>query len=181
MKKEKETRREENNNVNVMAAYSFENIYLQIASVKVKASDGENFETLLYYKNTLIRLDYAQKLKLNAVKTFTTVKESGGLIKVNEVFLKIFDDEQENALCIPVLFTITKNMFKMPTQKLRKSSKFVLEGYHYLKGIKLANVPPSELTLFVGSNAPEAFMQLELRRGMQYQQCAIKTPLVTHW
>ena len=29
MKKEKETRRrEENNNVNVMAAYSFENIYL---------------------------------------------------------------------------------------------------------------------------------------------------------
>ena len=47
MKKEKENRREENNNVNVMAEYSFENIYLQIASVKVKASDGENFETLL--------------------------------------------------------------------------------------------------------------------------------------
>ena len=181
MKKEKETRREENNNVNVMAAYSFENIYLQIASVKVKAGDGENFETLLYYKNTLIRLDYSNKLKLNAVKTFTTVKESGGPVKVNEVFLKIFDDEQENALCIPVLFTITKNMFKMPTQKLRKSSKFVLEGYHYLKGIKLANVPLSELTVFVGSNAPDAFMQLELRRGMEYQQCAIKTPLVTHW
>ena len=104
MEKEKETRREENNNVNVMAAYSFENIYLQIASVKVKAGDEENFETLLYYKNTLIRLDYANKLKLNAVKTFTTVKESGGPVKVNEVFLKIFDDEQENALCIPVLF-----------------------------------------------------------------------------
>ena len=126
-------------------------------------------------------MDYANKLKLNAVKTFTAVTESGEPIKVNEVFLKISDDEQEHALCIPVAFTITKNMVKMPTQKLCKSSKFVLEGYHYLKGIKLADAPPSELTVLVGSNAPDAFMQLEQRRGMQYQQCAIKMPLVTHW
>ena len=126
-------------------------------------------------------MDYANKLKLNAVETLPTVKERGEPIKVNEVFLKIFDDKQENTLCIPVAFTITKNMFEMPTQKLRKSSTFVLEGYHYLKGIKLADLPPSQLIVLVESNAPDAFMQLELRRGMQYQQCAIKTPLVTHW
>ena len=151
MKKEKETRRKENNNVNVMAA------------------------------NTLIRVDYSNKLKLNAVKTLATVTERGEPIKVNDVFLKIFDDKQENTLCIPVAFTITKNMFKMPTQKLRKSLTFVLEAYLYLKGIKLADVPPSQLTVLVGSNGPDTFMQLELRRGMQYQQCAIKTPLVTQW
>ena len=126
-------------------------------------------------------MDYANKLKLNAVETLPTVKERGEPIKVNEVFLKIFDDKQENTLCIPVAFTITKNMFEMPTQKLRKSSTFVLEGYHYSKGIKLADLPPSQLIVLVESNAPDAFMQLELRRGMQYQQCAIKTPLVTHW
>ena len=55
-------------------------------------------------------MDYANKLKLNAVKTFTAVTESGVPIKVNEVFLKISDDEQENALCILVAFTITKNV-----------------------------------------------------------------------
>ena len=75
----------------------------------------------------------------------------------------------------------TKNVFKKPTQKLSKSSKFVLEGYCYFKGIKLVDVPPSELTVLVGSNAHDAFMQLELRRGMQYPQCAIKMPLVTLW
>ena len=92
------------------------------------------------------------------MKTLNTVKERGEPIKVNEVFLKIFDDEQENALGIPVAFTIPKNIFKMPTQKQSKSAKFVLEGYHYLKGIKLADVPPSELTVLVGLNAPDAFM-----------------------
>ena len=56
-------------------------------------------------------MDYANKLKLNAVKTFTAVTESGVPIKVNEVFLKISDDEQENALCILVAFTITKNVW----------------------------------------------------------------------
>ena len=47
----------------------------------------------------------------------------------------------------------TKNVFKKPTQKLSKSSKFVLEGYYYFKSIKLADVPPSELTVSVGSDA----------------------------
>ena len=32
-----------------MATYPFKNTYLSIEYVKVKASDGENFETLIYY------------------------------------------------------------------------------------------------------------------------------------
>ena len=107
------------------------------------------------------------------MKTSTKVKEKGEPIKVKEFFLKIFDEKEENTLCIPVPFTIPKTVFKIPTQKLSKSSKFVLEGYHYFKGIKLADVPPSELIVLVRSNAPDAFMQPALRRGMQYQQCAI--------
>ena len=63
-------------------------------------------------------VDYANKLNLNAVKTLSTAKEREELIKVNEVFLKIFDDEQESALCILVAFTIPKYMLKIPTQKL---------------------------------------------------------------
>ena len=84
------------------------------------------------------------------MKTLTTVKERGEPIHVNKVFLKIFDDEQENALRIPVAFTIPKSIFKIPTQKQSISAKFVLEGYHYLKGIKLADVAPSKLTVLVG-------------------------------
>ena len=54
-----------------------------------------------------MRMDYASKLKLNAVKTLTVIKDRGRPIKVNEFFLKMFDDEQENTLCIPVVFTIS--------------------------------------------------------------------------
>ena len=39
-------------------------------------------------------------------------KEEGDPIKVNEFFLKIFDKEEENALCIPVAFTIPKTYLK---------------------------------------------------------------------
>ena len=44
-KKGKQERREENTNVNIMGAHSYESIYLKSFSVKVKASDGENFES----------------------------------------------------------------------------------------------------------------------------------------
>ena len=63
----------------------------------------------------------------------------------------------------------------MPSQKLSKYAKSVLEGYHHLKGM-LSGVPASEVTI-VGSNVPDAFVQLELTRSKQDQPYAIKTPL----
>ena len=46
-----------------------------------------------------------------------------------------------------------------------------------MKGIKLAHGLASEVTILIGSNLPDAFVQLELRRGKQDQPYAIKTPL----
>ena len=72
-------------------------------------------------------------------------------------------------LYVHAAFTISKILFDMSPQKLSKSARSVLEGYHHLKGIKLTHVPASELTILVGSNPPDAFMQLELRRRTQDQ------------
>lgn len=47
-KKEKQERREENTNVNIMGTHSYESIYLKSFSVKIKASDGENFESFAF-------------------------------------------------------------------------------------------------------------------------------------
>ena len=46
-----------------------------------------------------------------------------------------------------------------------------------MKGIKLAHGLASEVTILIGSNVPDAFVQLELRRDKQDQPYAIKTPL----
>ena len=92
-----------------MATHSYENIYLQIVPVKVKATEGENFSLLdSGSQSTLIREDFANKLKFNGTKgsiTLSTVKERGEPIKVKEFFLTILDDEQENALHISIYHT----------------------------------------------------------------------------
>ena len=63
--------------------------------------------------------------------------------------------------------------------KLSKSAKSVLEGYHHFKGIKLAHVSASAVRILVESNAPDAFVQLELRRSTENQPYAVK--MVTLW
>ena len=95
-----------------MATHSYENIYLQIVPVKVKATEGENFENFSLLdsggQSTLIKEDFANKMKLNGTKgsiTLSTVKERGEPIKVKEFFLTILDDEQENALHISIYHT----------------------------------------------------------------------------
>ena len=95
-----------------MATHSYENIYLQIVPVKVKATEGENFENFSLLdsgsQSTLIREYFANKLKLNGTKgsiTLSTVKERREPIKVKEFFLTILDDEQENALHISIYHT----------------------------------------------------------------------------
>ena len=44
-KKGKQESTDENINLNVMVAHSYESIYLQIVPYKVKVTDGENFVT----------------------------------------------------------------------------------------------------------------------------------------
>ena len=72
-------------------------------------------------------------------------------------------------LFVHAAFTISKSIFNISPQKLSKSARSVLEGYHHFKGIKLTDVPGSELAILVESNPPDAFMQLELRRHTQDQ------------
>ena len=76
-------------------------------------------------------------------------KGEGEPIKVKEVSLTIFDDEQKNVFQIPAACTIPKSMFNMPSQKLSKSAKSVLKGYHDMKGINLEHVPASKVTILV--------------------------------
>ena len=101
--------------------------------------------------------------------TRSTVKERGEPIKVKEVSLTILDGEQENALHMPSAFSIPRSTFNMSSQKQSKSAKSALEGYHHLK----AHVPLSKITILVASDVPDAFLQLELRRGKQDQPYAM--------
>ena len=174
-----------NANVNVMATHSYESIQLQNVPVKVKASKGENFESFALLdtgrQRTRIREDFENKLKLNGVKrsialsTVSTAKEQREPIKVKEVSLTILDDAKENAYTYMQIHHAEKYVDML---KLSKSAKSV-EGYHHFKGIKLAHVSTSAVRILVESNAPDAFVQLELRRSTENQLYAVK--MVTLW
>ena len=52
-----------------------------------------------------------------------------------------------------------------------------INGLEHLKGIKIHDVSASDITALIGANAPEAFIQLEVKKGLPNEPYAIKTAL----
>ena len=82
--------------------------------------------------------------------------------------------KEKNELHISSL-TLHKNMFTMPAQSLLQEARII--QLEHLKGIKIHNVGTFDITILIGTNVPEAFIQSEVRNGLPNEPYAIKTAL----
>ena len=82
--------------------------------------------------------------------------------------------KEKNELHISAL-TLHKNMFTMPAQSLLQEARII--QLEHLKGIKIHNVGTFDITIPIGTNVPEAFIQSEVRNGLPNEPYAIKTAL----
>ena len=82
--------------------------------------------------------------------------------------------KEKNELHISAL-TLHKNMFTMPSQSLLQEARII--QLEHLKGIKIHNVGTFDITILIGTNVPEAFIQSEVRNGLPNEPYAIKTAL----
>ena len=88
-------------------------------------------------------------------------------MNVGEVELYLRDED--NTFCFLINKALTNGQyirnFNMPSQLLSKRSQ-PKEEWAYLQQLKLANTDRSDVTAVVGADVPEAFMQLDIRKGM---------------
>ena len=82
--------------------------------------------------------------------------------------------KEKNELHISAL-TLHKNMFTMPAQSLLQEARII--QLEHLKGIKIHTVGTFDITILIGTNVPEAFIQSEVRNGLPNEPYAIKTAL----
>ena len=82
--------------------------------------------------------------------------------------------KEKNELHISAL-TLHKNMFTMPAQSLLQEARII--QLEHLKGIKIHNVGTFDITILIGTNVPEAFIQSEVKNGLPNEPYAIKTAL----
>ena len=64
-------------------------------------------------------------------------------------------------------------MFNMPAQFILE--KTGINQLEHLKSIKIHNVSASDITKLISTNAPEAFIQSYVRKGLPNEPYAIKT------
>ena len=181
-KKNSENKKEdEEKSFTGMTKQSSKGVFMQIVPVKVKASNGKIATTYALLDNgsesTLIRDDFAESLKLKGCKktiAISTITNETEEVNVKEVTLKILDIKGENELKVSAL-TLPKNMFNMPSQSNLEQT--VKDQFDHLKDIEISNVKTSDIKILIGANAPEAFIQLEVRKGHPNEPYAIKTAL----
>ena len=71
--------------------------------------------------------------------------------------------KEKNELHISAL-TLPKNMVKMPAQSILGKER--INQLEHLQVIKIHDVSASDITTLIGANAPEAFIQSEVRKGL---------------
>ena len=125
----------------------------------------------------LIREALTNRFKLKTGrKKFKIGTVNGDSINTKEVALKIFDTNGNNELYIPKAFTIPRKMFNIPSQNPLAQNEMYEEFLH-LMNIQVPLTCSSEVKVLKGTNSPDAFQQLELRKGTQDQSYTIKETL----
>ena len=181
-KKPKKEEGEDNTKVCISKTTSTQKIFLQIVPVRVKSSNGMFFQTYALLDNgsesTLIRADFARKLKLNGKKrsiNVSSIKDTGETVRVHEVAIEVRDDNNTSSFVIKEALAIEKDKFHMPSQQLPlgyQSDK----TWDYLHGLHLVNIEANKVTMAIGADVPAALIQLHIRRGKQGQPLAVRTP-----
>ena len=132
-------------------------------------NDGETISTFALLDNgsqsTLIREDFVKQLKLKGCSrtiNISSIKDDLESVKVKEISLKIYDIDHKNEGEVEA-YTLPKRMFNMPSQSLPTNGDNQ-NIFDHLQDIQIAKICASEMTILIGANAPDVFLQLEVRR-----------------
>ena len=127
-------------------------------------------------QSSFIREDFAKQLKLKGYSrkiNISSIKDELKIVKVKEISLKIYDMDHKNDVKVEA-YTLSKRMFSMPSQSSPTNADSQ-NTFDHLQDIQIPKICASEVTILI--NAPDAFLQLEVRRGNPSQPYAIKTML----
>ena len=145
-------------------------------------NDGETISTFSLLDNgnrsTLIRKDFARKLKLKGyfrAINIRSIKDETESVKVKGTSLKIYDMDHKNKLEVEA-YTLPKRVFNMPSQSSPTNGDNQ-NIFNHPQDIQIPKICSSEVAILIGANAPEVFLQLEVRKGNPSQPYAIKTIL----
>ena len=144
--------------------------------------NGETISTFALLDNgnqsTLIRKDFARQLKRKGyfrVINISSIKDETESVKVKETSLKIYDMDHKSEVEVEA-YTLPKRMFNMPSQSSPTNGDNQ-NIFDHFQDIQIPKISGSEVTILIGANAPEVFLQLEVRRSNPSQPYAIKTIL----
>ena len=159
-----------------------ERVFLQTVSLKVMKNDGQTISTFALLDNgsqsTLIREDFAKQLKLKGYSrtiNITSIKDELESVKIKEISLKIYDMDHKNEVEVQA-YTLSKRTFNMSSQSSPTNGDNQ-NTFDHLQDIQIPKICASEVTILIGANAPDVFLQLEVRKGNPSQPYAIKTIL----
>ena len=147
--------------------------FLQIVPVKVMKNNGETIITSALLDNgsqsTLIREDFAKQLKLKGYSrtiNINSTKDELESVKLKEISLKIYDMYHKNEVEVEA-YKLPERMFNMSSQSSPTNGDNQNTFDHY-QDIHISNICASEVTILIGANALDVFLQLEVRRGNKY-------------
>ena len=110
------------------------------------------------------RLDLEGKTKLVNI---SSIKDTGENIRVKEVKLQILDHGNTSIFHIDGALSKENEKFDLPSQHLPLGVHSD-EKWAYIRNLKLADVNPSKVTLVIGADVPEAFIQRDLKKRWRW-------------
>ena len=95
-------------------------------------------------------------------------------MNASAVSLEVTNRNKKRSLNIETVYIQPKEKFHMPSRPQLKAAGD-MESFHHLKGLKFDAVGSDQITILIGSDAPEAHLQHQFRKGKKGQPYALKT------
>ena len=162
---------------------SYHPVYLQILEVKIKSGNGNMVPTYALLDNgsqsSLIREDFARSLNIkgaNVTVNISSIKDKGEEIKLKECALTVSNSKEDQEYTTQPVFSVAKQLFNMASQTKPPAN---MQKYYNssIEEITVPSVKSKDITLLIGANAPELFLQLEVVKGNTGRPMAVRTPL----
>ena len=154
-------------------------VFLQIVTMILHGNEGTTLKTYglldACSMSTLIREEVANKLKLsrrNKEVNLGTVNKTDALV-VPEVSLQVSPKDGSRMFDVQSAYVRPSDRFNMPAKPNFTDN---VDAYKHLDGIEFDAVSPSDISILIGANVPDAVLMKGFRFGSKNQPLAVDTP-----
>ena len=102
----------------------------------------------------------------------SSIKDELESVKIKEISFKIYNMDHKNEVEVEA-YALPKRMFNMPSQSSPTNGDNQ-NTFDHLQDIQIPKICASELTVLIGANAPDVFLQLQVKRSSPSQPYAVK-------